>query len=688
MGSAERIPTSWNEYDGRSSPSGSLRPGASGLNEESALLDDDGQDAYASGFEHRRSSVTDRLTAMADMGGVNSFRQFARSWQRATGFHEVIPRRQSFVYADSEQAVDDPATENLQYSRSYVEPRAPLPQAGLLRQHLQASRPGDSGAGEAGEGSAVSRASTSAGEDFRERESKALDAELANATLLPGGAPSSQSKSSIFGAPPPLATSSIIGSYSSYRGSLYGSIAQGSQIAPRRRSSGARLREGDEAEEEDTAHGEHEPILVKEVKQGSKVVLTVEGQSTLPQSVFNSINAIIGIGLLSLPLAFKMSGWVFGLLLLTLNASVTGYTAKLLSKCMDYDPSLITYSDLAFVSFGTRARIVVSALFSLELIAACVALVILFADSLDLLLPGLLTVNGWKVACAALVLLLNALPLRFLSYTSVIGIVSTFCIVVIVILDGLIKDHTPGSLWEPASTYILPSNWLALPLAYGLLASPWGAHSIFPSIYRDMRHPAKWGKAVKVTFSFSYVLDTCLAVIGILMFGDDIKDAITSNVLRTAGYPKAMTVLMCIFVAIIPLTKIPLNLRPLITTADVLAGTHESHSHEHNHSNQAATRRAALVIQITRFVIRTGVVLVLLLISIIFPAFDSVCAFLGAALCTLISIILPISFYLKLFWKDVSRKEATVLWLILAVFSVFGTVGTIWTFLPKDLVGA
>ena len=46
---------------------------------------------------------------------------------------------------------------------------------------------------------------------------------------------------------------------------------------------------------DDMAHGEHDPILVKEVKQGSKVTLTVEGQSTLPQSVFNSINAIIGV---------------------------------------------------------------------------------------------------------------------------------------------------------------------------------------------------------------------------------------------------------------------------------------------------------------------------------------------------------------------------------------------------------
>lgn len=33
---------------------------------------------------------------------------------------------------------------------------------------------------------------------------------------------------------------------------------------------------------------EVEPILVKEVEQDGKFVLTVEGQSTLPQTIFNS----------------------------------------------------------------------------------------------------------------------------------------------------------------------------------------------------------------------------------------------------------------------------------------------------------------------------------------------------------------------------------------------------------------
>lgn len=167
------------------------------------------------------------------------------------------------------------------------------------------------------------------------------------------------------------------------------------------------------------------------------------------------------------------------------------------------------------------------------------------------------------------------------------------------------------------------------------------------------------------------------------MFGDGISDAITSNILRVKGYPKALTILMCIFVAIIPLTKIPLNARPLITTADVLCGVHDSMHHD----NAAASRRTLIVRSTIRGLIRLSFVLVLLLISIAFPAFDSVCAFLGAALCTLISIILPISFYLKLFWKDTTFREQVLLWSLLVLFSFFGLVGTVWTFLPKELIG-
>jgi vesicular inhibitory amino acid transporter len=136
---------------------------------------------------------------------------------------------------------------------------------------------------------------------------------------------------------------------------------------------------------------------------------------------------LIGVGLLSLPLGIKYAGWICGISFLFLSATVTSYTAKLLAKCMDLDPSLITFSDLAYISYGRNARIATSILFTMELLAACVALVVLFADSLVLLFPGYLSLTSWKVICAIILVPLNFLPLRLLSFTSVVGIFSCFC---------------------------------------------------------------------------------------------------------------------------------------------------------------------------------------------------------------------------------------------------------------------
>lgn len=175
---------------------------------------------------------------------------------------------------------------------------------------------------------------------------------------------------------------------------------------------------------------ERTPLLVKHVKPDDGNIVREPrdlgiGQSTLPQTIFNSVNALIGVGLLSLPLAIRYSGWVIGLLFFLFSAITTSYTAKLLAKCLDLDSTLITYGDLAFISFGSKARIATSLLFTLELLAVCVALVILFADSIDALIPGY-GITEFKVVCGIILIPLCFVPLRFLSYTSAIGILCGF----------------------------------------------------------------------------------------------------------------------------------------------------------------------------------------------------------------------------------------------------------------------
>lgn len=230
----------------------------------------------------RRSSITNRLAGLTDIGGVNSIRSFTRSWQRAAGFAEVIPQRPSFVFAPDQAPIGGPA-EGLPARRIDVEAADyPTVRSSLLRQHFEtASSPSEEGR----EGSpepGASQPSHAHGVDFREREAKALGDELSGLFRV-GSA--GTTTGSIFAIPPHLATPEIIGSYGSAVD--YGTIR--SDVSRASMAQAAALWQQQQEAGGNVPDGEIAPILVKEVEQDGKIVLAVEGQSTLPQTVFNSI---------------------------------------------------------------------------------------------------------------------------------------------------------------------------------------------------------------------------------------------------------------------------------------------------------------------------------------------------------------------------------------------------------------
>lgn len=230
---------------------------------------------------------------------------------------------------------------------------------------------------------------------------------------------------------------------SSGYGTSYGSVASRiSQISSRQPVKAYREYPSSVIGERDL---DREPLLVKQIQHedGTKENIVV-GQSTVPQTIFNSVNVLIGVGLLSLPLGIKYAGWLIGLSFLLFSALVTAYTANILAKCLDVDRSLVTYADLAYISFGQHARVITSLLFSLELIGACVALVVLFADSLDALIPGM-GLMQWKIICGLILIPLNFIPLRLLSITSILGIISCTSSTVIFLHSDDIAEIANGS---------------------------------------------------------------------------------------------------------------------------------------------------------------------------------------------------------------------------------------------------
>lgn len=89
-----------------------------------------------------------------------------------------------------------------------------------------------------------------------------------------------------------------------------------------------------------------------------------------------------------------------------------------------------------------------------------------------------------------------------------------------------------------------------------------------------------------------------------------------------------------------------------------------------------------------KFAIRIATSVVIVLIAILVPSFDTIMALCGSALVFGICIIFPLSFHLKLFGREISQMERILNWFLIVVCSIMALIGTVFVFLPKNLTGA
>jgi vesicular inhibitory amino acid transporter len=93
------------------------------------------------------------------------------------------------------------------------------------------------------------------------------------------------------------------------------------------------------------------------------------------------------------------------------------------------------------------------------------------------------------------------LPISFLAYTSVIGILSSLLIVFVLFYDGLTKLQAPGSLFDPSTTELfVPIEFQKTGLAFGLFMAGFSGHAVVPSLARDMAEPAQFKTMIKWAF--------------------------------------------------------------------------------------------------------------------------------------------------------------------------------------------
>lgn len=399
-------------------------------------------------------------------------------------------------------------------------------------------------------------------------------------------------------------------------------------------------------------------------------VLSKSGNSTAPQTIFNGINTLIGIGILTLPMGLCYAGWIFGMAILLFCAISSQFTAKVLARCLQRSPDLKTYGDIAQFSLGKMAHLIVVLTFTVDLLFAGVSMIILFADSFNVL-TGLDKVV-FKIIISTLFFLLSFVKLNVLSHLSLVGIICTSLIVCVVLICGVIKHTAPGSLIEVSPTSLWPISFKHLLLSLGIFMSPFGGHAIFPELYRDMKHPQKYNRVVSVVFSFTWCVDFIMAGLGYLMFGNGVTDQVTKSIMLTQDYPRWVSLVICALMGLLPISKGPLITRPIITMADQLTLNSQALKKTTKSTNSDTVFRIT-----NRFV----VILIFFITSLIFTDFGRIMSFLGSAICFSICIIYPLSFYLKLYYNELSTSSRVLIIIgILSALSlaILGTLAVVF----------
>jgi len=438
---------------------------------------------------------------------------------------------------------------------------------------------------------------------------------------------------------------------------------------------------------------------------GSGALVEVDrprGNSTTAQAMANSVNILLGVGLLSVPYALQQGGWA-GLGVLGVLGVTTNYTGKILIRCQtrgslpasdssfgrdgrrcevndrggagaaargviaddadadameslscDWDDPheptrrpLLSYEDIGEASFGAAGRNFITWVLYTELIGTCALFFILEGDHLEILFDHAHT-QEWFM-CAAAAVMIPTLWLADLSSLSIIGglgACASLSLVGVVLYELVAVGGFPGSLPPALSTTALV-HLNTLPVSFGLLAFVFAGHAVFPAIYTSMRAPEEYDGMLDKTYAI--VGATCLLIggAGYALYGDGVADEVTLNL--PAGMASTLALAL---VTVNPFSKFALTMDPVSRGLEKALGVDIDGG-----GDWGAPLKARLM--------RTGLGAGALLTAAKVPFFAVFMSLIGSFLTLTVSVIFPSACYLRMFEDELTDSERVANWAIM-----------------------
>lgn len=388
-----------------------------------------------------------------------------------------------------------------------------------------------------------------------------------------------------------------------------------------------------------------------------------QGASAASSSI-SLMKTIIGAGLLSIPLAFSTDGIIFGIILIIIAASTSGYGLFLQAYCSKYVAAgHATFFNLSQISYPKLA-IVFDLAIAIQCFGCAISYLVLIGDLMPTIIPitRMVSILGSALVIVPLSFLHN---LDSLKYSSILGLFAILYLAVIVIGHYLVGDI-------PASGHVslLPPNFWQIPSTFSIIVFAYTGHQNMFLIINEAKDKSLTGLSKLVYFAIfvSTLLFVSVGLAGYLTFGDTVH----GNIILM--YPASWTTTLARFCIVLMVTlSFPLMFHPARISINNIH--YWFTSHDKAEESPLVSEDSPLLNDSTKSnnivpfpnktfnIITTGLLITGYLLAVSIKSFAFILAIVGATGSTAISFILPGLFGWKLIGSesnDLNTLEKTM----------------------------
>ncbi|KAK8554098.1 hypothetical protein V6N13_073014 [Hibiscus sabdariffa] len=394
------------------------------------------------------------------------------------------------------------------------------------------------------------------------------------------------------------------------------------------------------------------------------------------QTIGNIVVSIVGTGVLGLPYAFRVAGWLAGSLGAIIVGLATFYCMLLLIECRHKLASeeelkgTTTYGDLGFRCIGKPGRYLTEFLICISQCGGSVAYLVFIGQNL----ASVFKLHGLNFASYIFLLVPIEIALSWIGSLSALAPFSIFADACNLLAMGfVVKEDIQQVVGGDFSFRDRKAFDLAgLPFAGGMAVFCFEGFGMTLALEQSMRESRTFPKVLAISFAWITVVYILFGTFGYIAFGDDTKDIITLN-LPNDWTAIAVQIGMCLGLVF----TLPIMVHPICEIMEgKLEKTISFQNFRNNDDESLMTRIGKFGIYIGRAVLVIG----LAMLASFVPSFGVLVSLVGSTVCALISFVLPASFHLTLLGSSLSfwQKGLDVFILLCGLlFAVYGTYTTI-----------